>query len=95
MLAALFAILGAFVATLAIAPRIPGVTFVNPHVIHALDGRVEVLPKHPAWTRPPHRPTDARGSRASALSVGFYVSWDDISRESLADHVAQLDIVSP
>ena len=95
LLAALFAILGAFVATLAFAPRIPGVTFANPHVIHAIDGRIEVLPKHPAWTKPPHRPTDGRGSRSRPLSIGFYVSWDEISRESLADHVAQLDVVSP
>ena len=28
-------------------------------------------------------------------AVGFYVSWDENSRESLADHVGQLDVVSP
>jgi peptidoglycan-N-acetylglucosamine deacetylase len=95
LLAALFAILGAFVATLAFAPRIPVVTFANPHVIHALDGRPGLFPKHPAWTRTPHRAADARGSRTRPLSIGFYVSWDEISRESLADHVAQLDVVSP
>ncbi|WP_158914949.1 polysaccharide deacetylase family protein [Caulobacter sp. S45] len=95
LLAALFAILGAFVATLAIAPSIPGVTFANPRAMHALDGRVEVLSKHPAWTRPPPRVTGAHGSRTHPLSIGFYVSWDDTSRESLTDHIGQLDIVSP
>ena len=94
MIAAVLAILGAFVATLAIAPRIPGIVFANPRVLHSTDGRVEVLAKHPAWTKTP-RPTGPLGSRAKPLSIGFYVSWDEISRESLADHVAQLDIVSP
>ena len=40
-------------------------------------------------------PTGPLGSRAKPLNIGFYVSWDEMSRESLADHVNQLDIVAP
>jgi cellulose synthase/poly-beta-1,6-N-acetylglucosamine synthase-like glycosyltransferase/peptidoglycan/xylan/chitin deacetylase (PgdA/CDA1 family)/spore germination protein YaaH len=94
LLAAVFAILAGFVATLAIAPQIPGgVSFANPKALSPVvltaqnGGRT-------AWTRV-LRPAGRPGSRAKPLNIGFYVSWDEMSRESLADHVNQLDIVAP
>ena len=75
----------------------PTLTLKDPRVLqalhvetaHQLKGRAE-------WTRIPHpRGRQAAGGPARPLSVGFYVSWDESSRESLADHVDQLDVVSP
>ena len=48
------------------------------------------------WTRIPHPRAPARPAGATRpLSVGFYVSWDESSRASLAEHIDQLDVVSP
>ena len=94
MLAGVFAILSAFVATLAIAPQIPSLAFHNPHVLTSLSVAQTPGRAHAVWTRVPH-PTGPLGSRAKPLNIGFYVSWDEMSRESLADHVNQLDIVAP
>ena len=38
---------------------------------------------------------DEPGGATRPLSVGFYVTWDESSRTSLARHVDQLDVVSP
>ncbi len=94
LLAGVFAILSAFVATLAIAPRIPSLAFHNPHVLTSLSVAEAPGRSHAVWTRVP-RPTGPLGSHAKPLNIGFYVSWDEMSRESLADHVNQLDIVAP
>ena len=94
LLAGVFAILSAFVATLAIAPQIPSLAFHNPHVLTSLSVAEAPGRSHAVWTRVP-RPTGPLGSRAKPLNIGFYVSWDEMSRESLADHVNQLDIVAP
>ena len=89
-------LVAAFFATLAFAPRLPGLTLKDPRVLqalhiesaHRLKGRRE-------WTRIPHPKSFYGGSQSRPLSVGFYVSWDESSRESLADHIDQLDVVSP
>ena len=94
VLAGVFAILSAFVATLAIAPQIPSLAFHNPHVLTSLSVAEAPGRSHAAWTRAP-KPSGTLGSRAKPLNIGFYVSWDEMSRESLADHVNQLDIVAP
>ena len=94
VLAGVFAILSAFVATLAIAPQIPSLAFHNPHVLTSLSVAEAPGRSHAVWTRVP-RPTGPLGSRAKPLNIGFYVSWDEMSRQSLADHVNQLDIVAP
>lgn len=86
----------AFFGTLAFAPRLPGLTLKDPRVLqalhvengHRLKGRRE-------WTKIPHPRSVTTGGPARPLAVGFYVSWDENSRESLADHVDQLDVVSP
>ena len=94
VLAGVFAILAAFVATLAVAPQIPHVDFRNPKVLTSLSVAQAPGRSHAVWTRVP-RPIGPLGSRAKPLNIGFYVSWDEMSRESLADHINQLDIVAP
>ena len=94
MLAAVFAILAAFTATLAIAPTIPALAFRNPRVLTSLSVGQAPGRSRAVWIRTP-RPTGPLGSNAKPLSIGFYVSWDETSRQSLADHVNQLDIVAP
>ncbi|CAN7502137.1 glycosyltransferase [Phenylobacterium sp. LjRoot225] len=90
-------LLAAFFATLAIAPRLPGVSLKDPRALQAL--HVETAHKikgHQHWTKIPHpRTAAAPGGVAKPLSVGFYVSWDETSRGSLAEHVNELDVVSP
>lgn len=91
-------LIAAFFTTLAIAPRMPGLTLKDPHVLQAL--HVETAHKLKGkqnWTKIPHPRAPASGSAgaASPLSVGFYVSWDEESRQSLIDHVDQLDVLSP
>jgi spore germination protein YaaH len=85
-----------FFATLATAPRLPGVTLKDPRVLQALHVEsAHKLKGRQSWTKLPHAATPANGGPARPLSVGFYVSWDESSRESLVDHVNELDVVSP
>ncbi len=90
-------LVAAFFATLAFAPRLPEVTLKDPRVLSAL--HQETAPKLKGkgqWNRIPHpRARAGTGGPARPLSVGFYVSWDESSRESLADHINELDVVSP
>jgi len=91
--AAILAIFAAFAATLALAPHVPEMNFRDPKVLTALrspSGRQGPL----RWTRVP-KPGALLGRSPRPLNVGFYVSWDEQSRTSLADHVNQLDIVAP
>ena len=87
----------AFFATLAFAPRLPSLTLKDPQVLSALHvENAHKLKGKAQWNRIPHpRGGAAAGGPARPLSVGFYVSWDESSRESLADHIDQLDVVSP
>ncbi|MDB5462123.1 MAG: polysaccharide deacetylase [Phenylobacterium sp.] len=86
-----------FFATLAFAPRLPGLTLKDPQVLSALHQETaHKLKGRQQWNRIPHpRSAAAAGGQARPLAVGFYVSWDESSRESLADHIDQLDVVSP
>lgn len=97
LLIAVVLLVGAgFFATLAFAPRLPGVTLKDPHVLRAL--HVETahrLKGHHAWTAAPHPRNPDMGGPARPLAIGFYVSWDETSRASLRAHVDQLDVVSP
>lgn len=96
-LASLAALLiAAFFATLAIAPRLPDLTLKDPHVLQAL--HVETAHKlkgRQHWTKIPHPRSVAAGGPGQPLTVGFYVSWDESSRQSLIDNVDQLDVLSP
>ena len=86
-----------FFATLAFAPQLPVVNLKDPSALSAL--HVETARKlkgRSQWNRIPHpRAGAATGGPARPLAIGFYVSWDESSRQSLADHVDQLDVVSP
>ena len=86
----------AFFATLAFAPSLPDLHLKDPGVLKAM--HVETAHRikgEPAW-RQIHRPrSPVTGGPIRPLSVGFYVSWDESSRVSLAAHVNQLDVVSP
>ncbi|HZZ34191.1 MAG TPA: glycosyltransferase [Caulobacteraceae bacterium] len=86
----------AFFATLAFAPTLPSLRMKDPRVLQALHVEsAHRLKGRPAW-RQIHRPKNpVTGGPARPLSVGFYVSWDESSRVSLARHVNQLDVVSP
>ena len=90
-------IVAGFFATLAFAPLLPQLSLKDPRVLQAL--HVETahrLKGKPAWTHVPRRPNaGAPGGATRPLSVGFYVSWDENSRPSLAQHIEQLDVVSP
>src|ERR1700722_19585255 len=90
-------IVAGFFATLAFAPLLPQLSLKDPHVLQAL--HVETahrLKGKPAWTHVPRRPNaGSPGGATRPLSVGFYVSWDESSLPSLAQHIDQLDVVSP
>ncbi len=90
------ALAAGFFATLAFAPHMPGLTLKDPYVLQAL--HVETAHKlkgRAQWTRIPHPRAISASTPARPLAVGFYVSWDENSRQSLADHVNELDVVSP
>ncbi|HZZ33374.1 MAG TPA: glycosyltransferase, partial [Phenylobacterium sp.] len=90
-------LVAAFFATLAFAPRLPTISLKDPAALSALhDATAHKLKGRQQWNRIPHpKGGAATGGPARPLSVGFYVSWDESSRESLADHIDQLDVVSP
>ena len=97
LLVALAALLvAAFFATLALAPRLPGLQMGDPRVLKALHAETaHRLAGRPAWKRVP-RPAQASSDPGRRpLSVGFYVSWDEGSRASLIQHVNALDVVAP
>ncbi len=90
-------VVACFFATLAFAPRLPQLSLKDPRILQAL--HVDSPRRHtgkPGWTHVPRRPNaNAPGGATRPLSIGFYVSWDERSRVSLARHVDQLDVVSP
>jgi spore germination protein YaaH/peptidoglycan/xylan/chitin deacetylase (PgdA/CDA1 family)/GT2 family glycosyltransferase len=91
-------LVAAFFATLAFAPRLPVVNLKDPGGISALHvENARKLKGRGQWNRIPHPRAGAAagGGPARPLAVGFYVSWDESSRESLANHIDQLDVVSP
>jgi cellulose synthase/poly-beta-1,6-N-acetylglucosamine synthase-like glycosyltransferase/spore germination protein YaaH/peptidoglycan/xylan/chitin deacetylase (PgdA/CDA1 family) len=103
MVALAAALVAAFFATLAFAPRLPDLKLNDPRVLralhvetaHRLRGKLE-------WTKSP-RPRGVRSHNARVptptpakpLTVGFYVSWDEQSRASLGRNVEKLDVVAP
>ena len=90
-------LVAAFFATLAFAPRLPLLTMRDPRVLTALHQETahRLKRENLSWTRVPHPKGVARTTTGKPLNVGFYVSWDESSRESLARHVNQLDVVAP
>ena len=91
-------VVAGFFATLALAPRLPYLHLQDPRVLSAL--HVETAHKHrhlgpPAWTRIPKPKKGQAGTATRPLTVGFYVSWDERSRQSLGENIGKLDVVAP
>ena len=98
VLATIAAVGAGFAATLALAPRLPALQLKDPNVRSALHQetprrRLRRLP----WTRVP-RPgvlTSVNSRAERPLTLAFYVSYDANSRQSLAQNIAKIDVVSP
>jgi cellulose synthase/poly-beta-1,6-N-acetylglucosamine synthase-like glycosyltransferase/spore germination protein YaaH/peptidoglycan/xylan/chitin deacetylase (PgdA/CDA1 family) len=90
-------IVAGFFGTLAFAPRLPSLSLRDPRILQALHVEtVHRLRGRPAWTHVPRRPNAGKpGGPTRPLSVGFYVPWDPMSRDSLAKHIDELDVVAP
>ena len=98
VISALAAIVAGFVATLAFAPRLPDAPLKDPHVLTSLHQDTPRKTKAAKTWRHVPRPKGAAagaGAATNALSVGFYVPWDEDSRESLRRNVDKLDVISP
>ena len=96
LLSLVLALFAAFAATLAFAPKMPALTLQDPRVLTALhDTNAHAVLKHARWSAPTGPHHTGAAPAAGPLSVGFYVSWDERSRESLRAHVEQLDVVAP
>jgi cellulose synthase/poly-beta-1,6-N-acetylglucosamine synthase-like glycosyltransferase/spore germination protein YaaH/peptidoglycan/xylan/chitin deacetylase (PgdA/CDA1 family) len=96
LLSLLAAIIAGFLATLALAPRLPALQLQDPYVLQGLhQENARRLRGRPPWTHIARPRQPGTNKAAKALTVGFYVSWDPDSRASLTQHVSQLDIVAP
>src|SRR5580704_17860923 len=95
LMSLLAAIVAGFLATLALAPRLPDVELHDPRVLQGLHVENARRLTRPGWTHI-GRPREPGTNRAlKALSIGFYVSWDPDSRASLTQHIGQLDVLAP
>jgi cellulose synthase/poly-beta-1,6-N-acetylglucosamine synthase-like glycosyltransferase/peptidoglycan/xylan/chitin deacetylase (PgdA/CDA1 family)/spore germination protein YaaH len=99
VLATIAAVGAGFAATLALAPKMPNLDLKDPfprsalHVETPTHGKLRRLP----WTRVP-RPEVLRTAASGAqrpLTLAFYVSYDDYSRQSLTEHLGKIDVLSP
>jgi len=96
MLSLLALIIAGFLATLALAPHLPTIALQDPHALIALHHETaKHIKGKPAWKKiaRPKAPGDNKALKP--LTVGFYVSWDADSRQSLHDHINSLDVVAP
>ncbi|MCK5911703.1 MAG: polysaccharide deacetylase, partial [Caulobacter sp.] len=90
------ALVAGFVATLAFAPRLPDAPLKDPRALTALHQETPRKTKPvTSWKRVPRPKAAPNGAAARPLSVGFYVDWDQDSRESLRRNIDKLDVVSP
>ena len=96
LLSFMAAIVAGFLATLALAPQLPVLRLQDPRVLQGLHQETaKKFHGKPAWTRV-HRPRNpGTGKAVRPLTVGFYVSWDPDSRQSLKEHVSAMDVVAP
>jgi cellulose synthase/poly-beta-1,6-N-acetylglucosamine synthase-like glycosyltransferase/spore germination protein YaaH/peptidoglycan/xylan/chitin deacetylase (PgdA/CDA1 family) len=96
LLSLLAAIVAGFLATLALAPRLPDIQLRDPHVLQALHAEnAKHLRGRPSWRHITRPRAPGANTALKPLTVGFYVSWDPDSRASLAQHVGSLDVVAP
>ncbi len=90
------AVVAGFVATLAFAPRLPDAPLKDPHVLTSLHQETARKAKPvKSWRRVPRPKGAVNDAAAHPLSVGFYVTWDEDSRESLRRNIDKLDVISP
>ena len=87
-------IVAGFFATLAFAPSLPHLSMKDPRTLRALHVETVHRTRHAPKVQRVARPAGANGP-TRPISVGFYVSWDEDSRTSLAQNIAKLDVVSP
>jgi cellulose synthase/poly-beta-1,6-N-acetylglucosamine synthase-like glycosyltransferase/spore germination protein YaaH/peptidoglycan/xylan/chitin deacetylase (PgdA/CDA1 family) len=96
LLSLLAAIVAGFLATLALAPRLPSVELRDPRVLQGLHvENARHLKGRPTWQHIVRPKAPGTNKAIKPLTVGFYVSWDAESRASLAQHVNSLDVVAP
>ena len=96
MLSFLAAIVAGFLATLALAPQLPVLRLQDPRILQGLHQETaKHLRGRPAWTQVRRPRTPGTGKAIRPLTVGFYVSWDADSRQSLKEHVNAMDVVAP
>ncbi len=96
LLSLLAAIVAGFLATLALAPRLPNVELRDPRALQALHiENAHHMKGRPSWQHIVRPKAPGTNKAIKPLTVGFYVSWDAESRASLAQHVNALDVVAP
>jgi cellulose synthase/poly-beta-1,6-N-acetylglucosamine synthase-like glycosyltransferase/spore germination protein YaaH/peptidoglycan/xylan/chitin deacetylase (PgdA/CDA1 family) len=96
LLSLLAAIVAGFLATLALAPRLPNVELRDPRALQALHiENAHHMKGRPGWQHIVRPKAPGTNKAIKPLTVGFYVSWDAESRASLAQHVNALDVVAP
>ena len=96
LLSVLAAIVAGFLATLALAPRLPDVQLRDPRVLQGLHvENAKHLKGRPSWQHIVRPKAPGTNTALKPLTIGFYVSWDPNSRASLAQHVSSLDVVAP
>jgi cellulose synthase/poly-beta-1,6-N-acetylglucosamine synthase-like glycosyltransferase/spore germination protein YaaH/peptidoglycan/xylan/chitin deacetylase (PgdA/CDA1 family) len=92
----LAAIVAGFLATLALAPSLPIIQLQDPRVLQALHQETAKRVKgRPPWRLMRRPKTPGSNKAVKPLSIGFYVSWDADSRQSLKEHINSLDVVAP
>ena len=96
LLSLLAAIVAGFLATLALAPRLPDIQLRDPRVLQGLHAEnAKHLRGRPSWRHITRPKAPGTNTAVKPLTVGFYVSWDPDSRASLSQHVGSLDVVAP
>jgi len=96
MLSLLAAIIAGFLATLALAPHLPTIALKDPRALIGLHQEtVKRVKGKPAWKKIVRPKAPGENKALKPLTIGFYVSWDADSRQSLHDHINSLDVVAP
>ena len=96
VLSLLAAIVAGFLATLALAPRLPVVELRDPNVYQGLHvENARHLRGRPPWQHIVRPKAPGTNTALKPLTIGFYASWDPDSRASLSQHVNSLDVVAP
>jgi cellulose synthase/poly-beta-1,6-N-acetylglucosamine synthase-like glycosyltransferase/spore germination protein YaaH/peptidoglycan/xylan/chitin deacetylase (PgdA/CDA1 family) len=96
MLSLLALIIAGFLATLALAPHLPTIALKDPRALIGLHQEtVKRVKGKPQWKKIARPKAPGENKALKPLTIGFYVSWDADSRQSLHDHINSLDVVAP